>query len=104
MVKGNVTNEMAAGRILSHGKIADLTSGFSLPNLIPFSVFIVPTGVGIEHGTVLVNCALYQDNESSVLPINSGNWCEAGIVEIATNAIDLTSYDVYWGSGYSVEN
>lgn len=99
--EGYLNENMEVARIMSHGQIADLAGGFKLTYGIPFSVFIAPKA-GVAHSTLLVDCQLYQDNASSPCPINTGDWCEPSILEIAIDAIDLTDYDVFWGAGHNV--
>ena len=40
--KGYISEFMGGGRIVSHGKIADLSKGFKLPSGKPFSVYVRP--------------------------------------------------------------
>lgn len=40
--KGYISEFMGGGRIVSHGKIADLSKGFKLPSGNPFSVYVRP--------------------------------------------------------------
>jgi hypothetical protein len=105
MRKGYVSPEMFAERVLAHGKIASLTTGFKFTVFIPFSIFVVPksnvtTGVisSPSNAGLLVNCKCFQDDVNSNLPVLFNQWSEAAIIEIAVNAIDLDVYDVYWGA------
>lgn len=83
-------------RFLSHGKITDLTNGFS--KNYPFSVYIRPKDTTLQTD-VTVSCRLYCETENSELPVPLCDWTPAAIVEIAPNAISLDDYDVYWGAG-----
>jgi hypothetical protein len=103
MAKGFISEQMRSSRILSHGKIASLESAFSLHGEIPFSLFIVPTDDPTETAPVLIDCKLYQDDDSSDCPFALNCWNEAAVVEIADSAIDLTKYDLYWGAGDNAE-
>ena len=47
MGKGYVSEFMSGGRIVAHGKIADLTNGFRLSNGAPFSVYVRPKFGGV---------------------------------------------------------
>jgi len=84
-------------RILSHGKITELSSGFSLGGS-PFSINVVPKNTTTET-SINVSCRCICDKESSELPVLFYNWSPALIQEIPSNAIDLSDYDVYWGAG-----
>ena len=107
MGKAYVSETMNTSRIVSHGKITELPFKFTSFN--PFSIFVIPkvnvaakvistpTNMGI-----LVDCKCYQDGVSSDLPVLFNQWTEASIIEIATAAIDLLVYDVYWGAGADV--
>ena len=99
--KGYISEFMNGGRIVSHGQITDLSSGFSLPNEVPFSVYIRPKYSASEMDTVMsVKC--YQDEEFSDAPIAYCDWSPMAITEIAPSSI-LDTCDVYWGSGSYVE-
>lgn len=98
-----VTEQMRANRILSHNEILDLDSAFSLHGGIPFSLFIITTDDPTETAPILVDCKLYQDDDSSDCPFNLNQWSEASVVEIAAEAIDLTKYRVFWGAGDNAE-
>ncbi len=91
-------NEMQSLRVLSHGKITDLTSGFKLPKQVPFSVYVRPKDTTLDYD-VVINAKCISDGEVSALPVPLYNWTPAAIVEIAPNAISLTDYDVFWGAG-----
>lgn len=84
-------------KILSHGQVTDLSSGFSLGGGKGFSIFLKP-----KQATMLlnitVNCRCVNDNSFSVLPCPLNDWTPALIQSIGVNAIDLTEYDVYWGA------
>ena len=106
-MKGYVSESMTAGRIVSKGKIAALPFSFSSFNT--FSIFVVPKAnvtaglISVPNDAgVLVSCKCYQDDASSNLPVLFNQWTEAAIVEIPTDGINLTTYDVYWGAGVDV--
>ena len=109
MEVGHITNEQAAGRILAKTKLTSLAAGYTL-NGNPFSILVVPkadvttgviSNVATEIGLV-VSCKCYADAAASDLPVYFHRWTEAAIVELATNAINLTTYDVYVGSGMKI--
>lgn len=103
--RGFVTTELSAGRINAHGKIASLATAFKKNN--PFSILIVPkadvtTGVisnVAEEIGLIVSVRTYQNDAAADLPVYFHRWTEASIVELPITAIDLNTYDVYWGSG-----
>lgn len=84
-------------KILSHGKVADLSNGFSLTDGKCFSICVVPKTATMDLG-LTVNCRLICDGESSPLPVFFNDWAPAKIQYIAPNAISLADYDVYWGA------
>lgn len=100
--KGYISEFMNGGRIVSHGKINDLSNGFKLPGDVPFSVYVRPKFSTSTLDTVLsVRCT--QDEQLSEAPIVFNDWSPMAIVELAPDTELLKSYDVYWGSGQSVE-
>lgn len=104
MGKGFVTPEMFAGRVSAHGQITSLTAAFSLESGQPFALFIIPKSDGryADASTVLVDCKLYQDDDSADCPFTCNCWDAPAVSEIAINGIDLTDYDVFWGAGADV--
>lgn len=88
-------------RILSKGKVTDLSNGFALGG-VPFTVFVRPKEVTMETSTLL-KCKLICDKEFGVIPVPVGDWTPAAIVKIAPNAIDLQSYEIYWGAGETIK-
>ena len=87
-------------RILSKGKITDLSKGFSLG--VPFTVFVKPKKAVMETCTLL-NCKLICDKQAGELPVLAGDWTPGAISSISPNGIDLSEYDVYWGAGEKIE-
>lgn len=84
-------------KILSHGKVTDLSNGFSLDNGKSFTICVVPKSATMDLITT-VKCRLLCDREPSPLPVVLNDWAPAMIQALAQNAIDLTAYDVYWGA------
>lgn len=74
-------------RILSHGKLSSLSSGFSLGGST-FSILVIPKNTTVDLGTTVL-CKCVCDTEASALP---------------ANAINLSNYDVYWGAGETIKN
>lgn len=89
---------MQVSRVLSHGKVESLESGFKLPKGTPFSIYVKPKGE-VDAIDVLINVKCICDEQPSELPVPVNDWTPAEIVEIAPNSISLTDYDVYWGAG-----
>lgn len=84
------------GRVLSHGKVTDLSNGFKKNS--PFSIYVKPLRTTMDVDVnISVRCLC--DNECSIVPVRLNDWSPEAIVEIAQNAIDLTNYEVYWGGG-----
>ena len=86
-------------RILSKGKVTDLSNGFALGG-VPFTVFVRPKEVTMETSTLL-KCKLICDKEFGMFPVPIGDWTPGAITVISPNGIDLSVYDVYWGAGKS---
>lgn len=100
--KGYISEFMNGGRIVSHGKISDLTNGFKLPGGEPFSVYIRPKFSTSTLDTVIsVRCS--QDEQLSEAPVLFNDWSPMAIVEIGADAEILKTNDIYWGSGCNVE-
>ncbi|MDR0864953.1 MAG: hypothetical protein LBO74_08480 [Candidatus Symbiothrix sp.] len=99
--KGYISEFMAGGRIVSHGKISDLTNGFSLPGNVPFSIYVKPKFV-VSDIDAFLNVKCYQDENASEAPIVLNDWSPLAIVEIAPNSDILAQNDIYWGSGSNV--
>lgn len=96
--KGYISEFMGGGRIVSHGKIADLSKGFKLPSGNPFSVYVRPKYSVSTLDTVLtVRCS--QDENLTEAPVQFNDWSPLAISEIAPNSELLKTNDVYWGSG-----
>ena len=100
--KGYISETMNGGRILSPGKITDLSKGFKLPNGALFSIYVRPKFSTSTVDTVLsVKC--YQDEQFSEAPVAFNDWSPLLIKEIAPDTKLLGSNDIYWGSGQYVE-
>lgn len=101
MNKGYVSNEMFAGRLSAHGQITDLSEGFKLDALLPFSICVVPKSATTDV-LLIVDLKLLQDDSSSDFPVPLNDWTPGAILEISANAIDLMSYDVFWACGQTI--
>lgn len=84
-------------RILSKGRVSDLSKGFTLGG-VPFSVFVRPKKANMETN-ILMPCKLICDKESGAFPVPLGDWTPGAIVSISPNAISLADYEIYWGAG-----
>lgn len=89
--------EMQFSRILTHGQITSMTNGFSLDGE-PFSIYVRPKGT-VTAVDMTVSAKCIGDKNLSALPVPFNDWTPASIVELGANAINLSSYDVYWGAG-----
>lgn len=97
-----MTHPMYSLRILSKGRILDLSKGFSLGEGVPFSVFVRPIRASMETN-ILLNCKLICDQESGSFPVPLGDWTPGVIVSISPNAISLEEYEIYWGAGEQIK-
>lgn len=98
-----VSPEMSAGRIVSKGKITDLSKGFRLKEYKPFSVYVRPKTLSTLERDVVLNCKLYAEEEFGDVPVTLFSWVELCIIEIAPSDELLNGYDIYWGAGSSAE-
>lgn len=98
MQKGYISEFMSGGRIVAHGKITDLTNGFSLPEKIPFTIYARPKYTLPLIDTVL-SVKTYQNEDFDEAPFLSNDWSPLAIIEIAPDNSILEQYDLYWGSG-----
>lgn len=65
-------------RILSKGRVSDLSKGFTLGG-VPFSVFVRPKKASMETN-ILMPCKLICDKESGAFPVPLGDWTPGAIV------------------------
>ncbi|WP_340112609.1 hypothetical protein [Maribellus mangrovi] len=103
-IKGSVSPEMAAGRVLAHGKVTDLSAGFNIDKgYTPFSLFIIEKA-NKSTDPVLVNCETWHGDGFADCPLTPNCWDVPFVRRINTNGIDLALYDVYWGTGGDVSD
>lgn len=95
-------SELNSLRILSKGKITDLSSGFDLGGT-PFSIF-VRSKSGTFDTHVVVKCQLICDREAGDFPVPLGDWSPGAIQKIPKDGIDLDAYEVFWGAGETIKN
>lgn len=95
-----VSEQVFSSRIVSHGRIENLTDGFRLKDEQPFSLYIRPKSVTTVTTDVLVNARLYKDSQCSPVPVSVYCWQELMVVELdASNDALLETYEIYWGAG-----
>jgi len=98
---GYISEFMAGGRILSHGKITSLANGFHLKNNVPFTIYVKPTNGTSDIDTVLP-VQLSEEDAITNAPVLFYEWSPLAISMIgATNATD--NNDIYWGAGEEAE-
>lgn len=101
MSKGYISEYVGGGRIVSHGQINDLSSGFNLPQGELFSIYVRPKGE-TEETDIILDMLCYQDEESSPCPVGLREWCPMLIRTLAPAEGVTDNYDIYWGSGMYV--
>jgi hypothetical protein len=100
--RGYISESVHGGRVVSHGKIADLSQGFALSGGQSFSIYIRPRQSVTQVDTVLsVKCA--NESEFSEAPFPYNEWSPLMIREIAPENGILEVCDIYWGSGEIVD-
>lgn len=92
-----MNGQLFAMRIQRKGKITDLSSGFKLDGKI-FTIFVKPRSAVDPNINITVNCKLVCDDSFGDFPVPLNDWTPGSMVAIAPNAIDLESYDVYYGA------
>ena len=101
--KGYISEFVSGTRIVSHGKISDLSQGFRLPDNSPFSVYVRPKTQGTAVDALLrVRC--YQDANVSDAPVAFYDWTPMMIAEIGPDDSILSECDIWWGSGSYVDS
>lgn len=100
-MEATVSDFMSGGRILSHGKITSLASGFKLKNDMPFTVYIRPKN-GSTDIDVIIPVKLRKENDTTDVPVTFNDWSPLAITEIGASTI-TDDNDVYWGSGEKAE-
>lgn len=89
-------------RIMSKGKIEDVSQGFDLGG-IPFSVFVRPKSVAGMETSVVIDCKLICDRVHGEFPVPINDWTPGALQSVSPNGIDLATYDVYWGAGETLK-
>lgn len=101
--KGYISEFINGGRIVAHGQVKSLDKPFSLPEGIPFSIYVRPKGP-VEGLDVMLNVKCWQEQVFSDAPFVLNDWSPMAIKAIAPNADFLNTYDLYWGAGTYVES
>jgi len=100
MANRSATSELRAGRVMSHGKIADLTTGFKLDGGgTPFALFIIEKATG-DTIPVIVDCETWLGDSAEDCPFTPNVWDVPLLYSISNDGIDTDLYDVYWGAGW----
>lgn len=103
-----VSEFVNGGRIVCHGKIDDLSEGFTLKGNVPFSLYIRqkseedidPTYDGdLSDTDVLVTAKCYEDCDATPIPVAMLQWSPVLFNEIEPDTELLRAYDIYWGAG-----
>lgn len=94
---GYISEAVAAGRIVAHGKITDLSNGFKLPDGGLFSIYVRPKTTAVDND-VIISVKCYQDEEFGDAPFPVGDWSPLLLREIASNSSVLSDYDIYYGA------
>lgn len=97
---GPVNHVFEGGRILSHGQVTSLATAFSRPEY--FSIYIRPK-IAVTVQDILVEVKCGQEGDFSPAPFLFYQWSPLALKEIKAGALDLASYDIYWGAGASIE-
>lgn len=94
-----VSEYLNGGRIVAHGEITDLTGGFTLEGVVPFSLFVLKKDPSAED-SCLIDVKCYCDDEHSVCPFNAGEWsaCSVDSIDASSSPI-LSTYRLFWGAG-----
>lgn len=97
-MKQYISESVFAGRIVNFGKVTDLSADFTLSGR-PFSVLIVPKG-GTESQThVTMPVKAWASDAFASFPFPEGDWSPLLIKAVEASGLDLTAYDLYWGTG-----
>ncbi|KAA6314845.1 hypothetical protein EZS27_034606 [termite gut metagenome] len=97
-VYGRVSDIMRTGKISAKGQITDLSQNFKLKNGIPFSLYLRPK-TAIDEADRIIHCRLYQESETSPVPVGFSDWQPLAIMELAADTALLDECDVFWGAG-----
>lgn len=100
--KGYIREFINGGRIVAHGQVKSLDKPFSLPEGIPFSIYVRPKGP-VEGLDVMLNVKCWQEQVFSDAPFVLNDWSPLAVETIGADSSILESYDIFWGSGSAVE-
>lgn len=102
--KGYISEIMSSGRIVSAGRVTNLSTPFMLPSCVPFSIYVRPKGQAGNIDMLLsVRLFLHGDDDFVNLPILSYDWSPLCITAIAANEDILEKFDIYWGAGLYIK-
>lgn len=97
---GFVSQALAAGRIVSGGKVNELP--FKPEKGALFSIYVRPKAATNEIDAI-VSVQLYQQSNPVEMPVVLNDWSPLVIKEIPAGGISLIEFDVYWGAGSKSE-
>lgn len=100
MKKVNIPDSVGASKIVTHGKITNLTVGFHLPNGEGFSIYARPkSGASITTSDIVLSVKCMGDENPSEIPVILNEWNKLYLESIAPDNEILTNVDLYWGAG-----
>lgn len=105
MQRKQISPAVVAGRIVSHGLVTpDADGHFSLGVDTPFTIYIRPKDA-VEDVDVVLSCNLLmeQGETPSPSPFPIYDWSPMELIELVVPTAVQQSYDIYWGSGYYIE-
>ncbi len=100
--KGYIREFINGGRIVAHGQVKSLDKPFSLPDRIPFSIYVRPKAQ-TEQLDMTMNVKCWQEKVFSDAPFTLNDWSPLAVEAIGADASILDRYDIFWGSGSAVE-
>jgi hypothetical protein len=108
-MNGYISETMYAGRGVSHGKITDLTTGFSLGDDHPFSIYVRPKGQEQQTDNIdtILPVRTYAQEKGYVAdaPFAFYTWSPLSMVYIAPQEGDLLdNIEIYWCSGSKIDS
>lgn len=100
--KGYISEFINGGRIVSHGQVKSLDKPFSLPDGIPFSIYVRPKAQ-TEKLDLTLNVKCCQERVFSHAPFALNDWSPLAIEAIGADDSILENYDIFWGCGSAIE-
>lgn len=95
---------MIASRIVSHGLVnGNVKDGIFNLGGTPFTVYLRPKSATSNVDEV-VSVKLYQEDAATPAPLSVYDWSPMYITEMEVPESLTNTYDVFWGSGFYIEN